>query len=176
MRRILKAKLGDYPEYAEMYMKWTPDDGMILERLANNFAATKRFICALPEEKLLYRYKKDKWSIKEILVHIIDDERIYAYRAMCYARNEQTGLPGFDQEMYTAHAEADNRNLESIFEEYEAVRNGTIALFNGLPENALDRKGKGTGSFAGATPRALLFHIAGHELHHINFIKQNYLQ
>jgi uncharacterized damage-inducible protein DinB len=111
---------------------------------------------------------------KRILVHIVDDERIFSYRALRFARNEKENLIGLDQDAYTQFAEADKRNLDSIFEEYEAVRNSTIALFNNLPENSLDRMGHGTGSFNSATVRALLYHIAGHELHHINIIKERY--
>ena len=175
MRLINKAKKGDYPEYAEMYMKLIPDDGLILKHLEDNFAMAKNFIYSLPEEKLLHRYEKGKWSIKEIVVHIIDDERIFSYRALRFARNEKLNLIGFDQDSYVVYSEADKRGLDNIFEEYEAVRNATIALFNGLPEESLDRMGHGTGTANDATVRALAYHIAGHELHHINFIKENYI-
>lgn len=175
MRLIAKVKKGEYPEYAEMYMKLLPDDSLILKHLKDNFSIVKDFIYSLPEEKLLYRYKKDKWSIKEILVHIIDDERIFSYRALRFARNEKLNLIGFDQDSYAVYSDADKRDLDNIFEEYEAVRNSTIALFNGLPDEAFDRMGHGTGTANDATVRALAYHIAGHELHHLNFIKENYL-
>jgi uncharacterized damage-inducible protein DinB len=175
MRLIHKAKQGDYPAYAEMYMKWLPDDGLILQHLKDNFETTRQFIYSLPEEKLYHRYQPGKWSIKEILVHIVDDERIFAYRALRFARNEQNNLIGFDQDEYAKYSEADQRSLESIFDEYEAVRNSTIALYKGLPEDSLDRMGHGTGTFNNATVRALVYHIAGHEQHHINFIKEYYL-
>jgi uncharacterized damage-inducible protein DinB len=175
IRKIFKAKPGDYPEYAEMYMKWLPDDGRILKHLEDNFYAVKQFIFSLPPDKLLYRYQPGKWSIKEILVHIIDDERIFSYRALRFARNEKQNLIGFDQDSYAYFSRADERDLESIFEEYEAVRRATIALYKGLPEEALDRMGHGTGTFNDATVRALVYHIAGHEQHHINLIKEFYL-
>jgi len=175
MKIIPKAKKGDYPDYAEMYMKLLPDDGLILQHLKDNFRMVKAFIYSLPPEKLLHRYAKNKWSIKEILVHIVDDERIFAYRALRFARNEQLNLVGFDQDAYALYSEADKRDLDNIFEEYEAVRNSTIALFNGLPDASFDRMGHGTGTANDATVRALAYHIAGHELHHINFIKNNYL-
>lgn len=175
MRLIAKAKKGEYPEYAEMYMKLLPNDKLLLKHLRENFLMVKTFIYLLTEEQLLYRYAKDKWSIKEILVHIIDDERIYTYRSLRFARNEKLNLIGFDQDSYVRYSKADERSLDSIFEEYEAVRNSTIALFNGLPEESFDRMGHGTGTENDATVRALAYHIAGHELHHINFIKKNYL-
>lgn len=175
MRIIHKAKKGDYPEYAEMYMKLLPADGFLLKHLKDNFLMVKTFIYSLPEEKLVHRYAPGKWSIKEILVHIIDDERIFAYRALRFARNEKQNLIGFDQDAYAFYSKADERELDNIFDEYEAVRNATIALFNGLPEESFDRMGHGTGTANDATVRALAYHIAGHELHHINFIKENYL-
>ena len=102
MRVIPKPQPGEYPEYAEIYMSLLADDGQILEHLKNNFRMVKEFIYGLPPEKLLYRYAPDKWSIKEVLVHLVDDERIYAYRALRFARNEQLALIGFDQDAYAA--------------------------------------------------------------------------
>ncbi len=175
MRIIPKPQPGEYPEYAEMYMSLLPDDGQVLLHLKNNFPKAKEFIFSLPAEKLRYRYAPDKWSIKEILVHIVDDERIFAYRALRFARNEQENLIGFDQDEYAKYSKADSRDLENIFEEYEAVRDATITLFNGLPEDSLTRMGHGTGTANDATVRALAYHIAGHELHHLNIIKERYV-
>ena len=175
MRSIQKPKPGEYPEYAEIYMSLVPVDGLILEHLKRNFIAVAEFIYSLPPEKLLYRYAGDKWSIKEILVHIVDDERIYAYRALRFARNEQQNLIGFDQDEYAKYSQADDRDLDNIFEEYHAVRNSTIALFNGLPEDSLTRMGHGTATANDATVRALAYHIAGHELRHMNIIRERYL-
>jgi uncharacterized damage-inducible protein DinB len=173
MKFISKPKKGDYPDYAEMYLKLLPPETDILDYLAKSILQVKEFIYGLPLEKLTHRYKTDKWSIKEILVHLIDDERIYAYRALRFARNDKTDLPGFKQDAYAYYSEADDRDLENIFSEYEAVRKSTIALFNGLPSGSLDRMGRADNKKA--TARALLWHIAGHELHHIHFIKENYL-
>jgi len=176
MRLIPKPNPREYPAYAEMYMKLLPDDGKILQRLQANFVSVKNLIYSLPEQKLFYRYAPGKWSIKEVLVHIVDDERIFAYRALRFARNEKSGLIGFDQDAYVEYSEADERDLDNIFEEYELVRKSTIALFNGLPESSLTRMGHGTGTFNDATVRALAYHIAGHELHHLNLIKDRYLK
>ena len=172
---IPRPQPGEYPEYAEIYMSLVPDEELILEHLKENFLAVKEFIYSLPPEKLFYRYAADKWSIKEILVHIVDDERIYAYRALRFARNEQQNLIGFDQDEYAKYSQANERELDNIFEEYEAVRNSTIALFNGLPEDSLTRMGHGTATANDATVRALAYHIAGHELRHMNVIKERYL-
>ena len=175
MRIIHPPKPGDYPPYAIMYMKLIPTDGLILKYLQNNFYRVKELIYSLPETTLLRRYAPGKWSIKEVLVHIIDDERIFAYRALRFARNEKQNLIGFDQDSYAEYSDADNRDLDNIFEEYEAVRRSTIALFNGLPEESFDRMGHGTGTANDATVRALAYHIAGHEMHHYNLIRAKYL-
>jgi uncharacterized damage-inducible protein DinB len=175
MRIILKPLEGEYPPYTIMYMKLIPDDGMVLQHLWNNFITAKELVYNLPEKMLYHRYAEGKWNIKETLVHIIDDERIFAYRALRFARNEQMNLIGFDQDAYALYSKADERDLDNIFDEYEAVRKSTIALFNGLPEDAFMRIGKGTGTFNNASVRALAYHIAGHEQHHINLIKELYI-
>src|SRR4030095_3725789 len=141
MRTIAKPKEGEFPQYAIMYIGLLPDDGLVLKHLQENFIAIKELILSLPKEKLQYKYAKDKWTIKEILVHIIDDERMYAYRALRFARDDKTELPGFDQDDYAVSSRANERSIENIFEEYEAVRSATIALFNGLPENSFMRMG-----------------------------------
>jgi uncharacterized damage-inducible protein DinB len=158
-----------------MYMKLIPDDGMVLQHLWDNFLAAKALIYSLPEKMLYHRYAAGKWSIKETLVHIIDDERIFAYRALRFARNEQMNLIGFDQDAYAQYSKANERGLDNIFDEYEAVRRSTIALFNGLPEDSFMRIGKCTGTANNASVRALAYHIAGHEQHHINLIKEKYI-
>lgn len=173
MRKIEKPERGEYPVYAAMYIDLLPDDGLVLKHLEDNFKATKELIHSLAEEKLLYRYAPGKWTIKEILVHIIDDERIYSYRALRFARNDKTTLPGFEQDNFASNSNANKRDLKNIFEEYEAVRKATIALFNGLNDESLTRGGTADGSQT--TVRALAYHIAGHELHHIRFIKEKYL-
>jgi len=174
MRMIEKPKEGEYPAYAIMYMKMVPDDGLLLKHLSDNFEKVKNFILSLPEEKLFYRYADNKWTIKEILVHIIDDERIYAYRALCFARNEKTKLPGFEQDDYVAFSNANERSLENILREYEAVRQATITLFESFNDEALLREGIANNNKA--TVRALGYHIAGHELHHIKIIKERYME
>jgi uncharacterized damage-inducible protein DinB len=173
MRSIEKPNEGEFPPYANMYIKLVPDDGLLLKHLKNNFTATKAFILSLPEEKLNDRYAENKWTIKEILVHIIDDERIYAYRALSFARNDKTEFPGFEQDDYVLYSRANERSIENIMEEYEVVRGSTIALFDGLPKDSFLRMG--TANNNKVTVRALAYHIAGHELHHINILREKYL-
>lgn len=173
MKSIPKPQPNEYDPYAIMYIKLLPDDGLVLQHLAENAEMMKKFFLSLPKEKWEYRYAPGKWTIKEILLHIIDDERIYAYRALRFARNDATELPGFDQDPYAVHSKANERNIESLIEEYSAVRNSTLALFNNLPDDAWIRGGKANDHFV--TVRALIYHLAGHELHHLNIIKERYL-
>lgn len=169
---IPKPLPGEYPAYADMYIRLLPDDGKLLLHLQNNVQQVKQFIYSLPAEKLLYRYAAGKWNIKEILVHIVDDERIYAYRALRFARNDATQLPGFEQDDYVLASGASDRSLESIFEEYEAVRLSTLSLYKSFDQVSLLRSGIANNNRA--TVRALGYHIAGHELHHLHIIKERY--
>ena len=97
MRPIAKPDEGEYAPYVIQYIGLLPDDGLVLEHLQQNLEAARAFLRSLPEEKLLHRYADGKWTIKEIVQHVADDERIYAYRALRFARNDATELPGFDQ-------------------------------------------------------------------------------
>jgi hypothetical protein len=174
-RIIQKPSPDEYPPYSEIYMELIPDDGLVLRHLKENLTRVKELIYSLPEEKLYFRYAPGKWSIKEILVHIIDDERIFSYRALRYARNDETELHGFEQDDYALFSRADERSLESIFDEYETVRNATISLFEYLPDDCFMRAGSSVGNINRRTVRALAYHIAGHEQRHINIIKERYL-
>jgi uncharacterized damage-inducible protein DinB len=174
MKLIEKPAAGEFPSYASMYIDLLPDDGRILQHLEENYNATQKLIRPLPAEKLLYRYAENKWTIKEVLVHIIDDERIYAYRAMCFARGEKKPLPGFEQDDYASNSGANERDIDNIMEEYEAVRRSTIALFNGFADAALTKTGIANNN--NVSVRALVYHLAGHELHHINLIRVRYLK
>jgi DinB superfamily len=176
MRYIQKPFPGEYPAYSSIYMDLIPNDGMVLKHLKDNFIKIKELIYSIPEERLYYRYAKDKWTIKEILVHIIDDERIFSYRALRYARNDKTELPGFEQDDYVIWSGANERSLESIFEEYETVRNASISLFEWLPDDCFLRTGTSTGNLNERTVRALAYHIAGHEQRHVKIIKERYIQ
>ncbi|WP_425657777.1 DinB family protein [Tenacibaculum ascidiaceicola] len=165
---------NEYPSYAEMYMKLVKKDGSLIEQLKSSLHKTKSLINNLSNDELDYRYEKNKWSIKEVLVHIIDDERIYGYRALSFARNDKTNLPGFEQEDYNYYSDTSERTIENILEEYEALRLSTIALFNGLSDKSLKRIGIANENRASA--RALGYHILGHELHHIKTIENLYLK
>jgi uncharacterized damage-inducible protein DinB len=165
---------NEYPEYIEMYLTWVKKDGSLLEQLENSLKKTKTLVSKLTDEELNYRYEENKWTIKEVLVHIIDDERIYGYRALSFARNDITELPGFEQEDYVYNSDAQERSINSIMEEYEALRISTIKLFSGFSKKALLREG--VANYNKTSVRALGYHILGHELHHVNIIEELYLK
>ncbi|MDQ3918964.1 MAG: DinB family protein [Acidobacteriota bacterium] len=173
MRKIEKPKEDEYPPSADVYIRLLPDDGLVLRHLKERIRVASELILSLPEEKLAYRYAPGKWTVKEVLAHVVDDERIYAYRALRFARNDQTELPGFEQDAYAVHSGANRRTVESLLREFAAVRRSTVALFDSFDDEALARSGVADGKRS--TVRALAYHIAGHELRHFNIIKERYL-
>lgn len=173
MRNIPKPEPDEYPAHAATYIDLVAGDGRLLDHLERARRATVERFRAMPEETLLHRYAPGKWSIKEVLVHIVDDERIYSYRALRFARGDLTPLPGFEQDPFAAASGADERPVTDILAEYAAVREATIALFRGLPETALLRSGVADGSRSSV--RALGYHLAGHEIHHVKLIEERYL-
>ena len=173
MRHIGKPAEGEFAPYAIMYISLLPDDGLVLRHLRENLEATMTLVRSLPEEKLTWRYAPQKWTIKEILQHVSDDERIYAYRTLRFARNDRTELPGFEPDDYTRYAGANRRTAEELLEELATVRAATISLFQGLPDEALTRSGIANGAVMSV--RAAAYHIAGHELRHVGVIRERYL-
>jgi uncharacterized damage-inducible protein DinB len=173
-RTIEKPGVGEYPAYAHIYIDLLPDDGQILQHLEDNLRSNKKFVASIPKARLLHRYAEGKWTIKEILGHLIDDERIYVYRALRFARNDSTELPGFDQEAFARYSVANRREVTDMLDEFTLVRQSTIAFFNSLDDAALMRTGVADANRASV--RALAYHIAGHELRHMNIIKERYLR
>ncbi|HLZ59518.1 MAG TPA: DinB family protein [Ktedonosporobacter sp.] len=173
MRTIQRPLVGEYKPYTIDYIDLVPGDGLVLQHMLDNLQATKDLILAQPAEKLAYRFAPGEWTVKEILVHVSDTERIFAYRALRFARNDATALAGFEQDDYVPASHANERSIEDILEELTAVRMATIALFKNLPEEALTKSGPWDGS--NLSVRAAAHIIAGHEVYHIKSIKQNYL-
>ncbi len=178
-RKINRPEKSEYPIYSQHYFDLIQTNENILKELHDNFFKIKDFIYSLPIDKLTYRYDTNKWTIKEILVHLIDDERIFSYRALRYARNDSTPLHGFEQNDYAKYSNANDRSLDNIFEEYWSVRFSTLLLFQNLPEESFLRSGSGINTDGEIknerTVRALIYHLAGHELRHIKIIKERYL-
>jgi len=173
MKKIQKPEEGEFIPYTIAYISLIPDDGLVLQHLLDNLEMVKKLVLSQPEEKLISRCAPGEWTIKEILGHVIDTERVFSYRALRFARNDTTDLPGFDQDNFAAYSGANERRIEDILEELTAVRMATLALFNSFDEEVLKRCGVERGH--PTSVRAEVYQIAGHELHHINSIKENYL-
>ena len=127
----------------------------------------------LSEEQWAYRYAPEKWTVKEVVQHIIDAERIFCYRALCFARKESTSLPGFDEVDYAAHSKANLRSSASLLEELRVVQQSSVYLFSSLDEDQLATFGIANGS--PVSVNAIGFVLIGHTLHHLAILKERYL-
>ncbi|MEE9364044.1 MAG: DinB family protein [Cellulophaga sp.] len=134
---------------------------------------TVNFFKAIPEDKLEYRYAEGKWSIKEVLQHIVDTERVFMYRCFRIARRDKTALAGFDQDLYIEPSNADQKSLDALLEEYIITRKATSLLVTSLTDDDLRFLGVASDSIISA--RAAAFIIQGHEIWHMNIIKERYL-
>lgn len=168
----IKPVEGEYLPYQLNYIKRVPD-GDLLEILGNNIESTINFLNSLPEEKLNFRYAEGKWTPKQIIQHLIDSERIMTYRMLTFARNDKTELPGFEENDYAVESNADERTLEELTTEFKTVRNSSISLIRSFNDELLRRSG--IANKGRITVSALVYVIAGHELHHMSVIKERYL-
>jgi uncharacterized damage-inducible protein DinB len=159
-------------DYFKLYINQVTSDDF-LQVLENNLETTVAFLENIPAEKWDYRYAEGKWSIKEAFIHVLDTERIFAYRALRLARNDRTPMPGFNQDDYIAHYNVDERSPFSIIEEYKAVRKATLSQFSHFTDEMLDQIGTASGH--AVSTRALGFMIAGHEIHHLRITRERYL-
>ena len=161
-------------EYGEFYEEYVAkvDSENAKPILKDQMHETYTLINSLTAKQAAYRYAADKWTVKEVICHIVDSERIFAYRALCIARGEQKNLPGFNQEEYVRQGNFKDRSLKNIGDEYFSLRNATIAMFNSFCEETLSRKGKASGY--DCSVRAIAFIIAGHERHHLDVLKDKY--
>jgi uncharacterized damage-inducible protein DinB len=162
-------------EYAAFYGKYVEKvpDGNIVALLATQVDDTLALLRELTDAQARSAYAPGKWSIKEVVGHIADAERVFAYRALRIARGDTTPLPGFDENMYTPAGSFNDRPLASLLAEFMAVRGATVALLAGLPQEAWTRTG--TASNASVSVRGVAWITAGHELHHRQILAQRYL-
>lgn len=164
---------GEFADYAAADIDAVPgrDAVLALVRLESETRALFESLSALVDSGATYAH--GKWTLKEVLGHLIDDERIFAYRILCVARGEVAALPGFDETSYVASADFERRTLSSLLQEYATQRAATVSMLEHLPEASWGRRGCVNGY--AASPRGLAFHIAGHELHHHRVIRERYL-
>lgn len=163
---------SEYEGFCKTYIDKTEGDDicqMLTHQLNDNLTLYK----SLTEEQWNHKYEQGKWSIKDILLHIIDTERVFDYRAMRISRGDSTALPGFDQDVFAKHAQAESRSSKSLVNEYDAMRRSTILLFENMSDEACIRKGQASNLLF--TPIGLAFMNAGHENHHIEILKERYL-
>lgn len=170
--RVADLNTGEYAQFYATYISKVGDK-TLLKALEANSSAAVDFYQSIPADKHEYRYAEGKWTIKEVLQHILDTERVFAYRALRIARRDATPLPGFEQNGFNEAADANKRSLDNLIEEYKVLRASTKFLFANMTDE--DLKTIGTASDNSVSARALGFMILGHEAHHIGIIKERYL-
>lgn len=162
----------EYASYYANYVGLVPD-GDILESLARQKTATTRLLGGISAKKAGHRYAPDKWSIKGVVGHVVDAERVFSYRALSIGRGDPAPLPGFDEKDWAKTSNFDERALKDLVRDYRLVRDATLALLRSLPAEAWARRG--TASNHPVTVRALVWIIAGHERHHLKVLRERYL-
>ncbi len=168
-----RPKKGTYAPYYEEYLKNIVEENPI-KQLESQIYELKAVIDQFDDDTANYAYAEGKWTVKEVLGHLLDTERVISYRAMCIARGETKNLPGFDEKEYVKGADFNRRILSDLMTDYITLRNSTLSLFKSFNEEVFERKG--LANDYDITVKALLFIITGHEKHHINILRERYLE
>jgi hypothetical protein len=165
----------DPSEFAPFYAGYIAKvpEGDLVGALESNLEEFSRTIGALAEVRGGFAYAPGKWTLKEVIGHVIDAERVFSYRAMRIARGDETPLPGFDEKAWVPRSGSNDRAIADLLAELRAVRAATIALLRYLPEDSVARRGTASGN--GVTVRALAWIIAGHSMHHLGIVRERYL-
>lgn len=167
-----RPQTGEFAAYYNTYISKVAGED-VLAVLAQSHQEVLALLQSLPADKWDYRYGPDKWTIKEVLLHLIDAERIFTYRGLRIGRGDTAALAGFDQDEYVPFSNPAGRSPESIIEEYQTVRAASISLYKNLRPEDLQRMGTASGHPTSC--RATAFMMAGHERHHLQIIKERYL-
>lgn len=162
---------GEYAEFYAGYISGLPA-GDILEILELQKDQLRQLAAAVKADRETFRYAPGKWSVREMVGHLIDAERVFSYRALCFSRGDETPLPGFDENFYVARANFDARTLQSLLEELILLRSANVLLFRSLAAEDLARVGVANGF--PVSVRALAFILAGHLHHHFNVLRERY--
>jgi hypothetical protein len=162
----------DYAAPYAGYVARVPEDD-ILAAIERQSSETQKLLASIDDSRAAFRYAESKWSVKEVVGHFVDTERIMGYRALAIARGETQPLPGFDEQEYVRNAKFDRWRIGDLSEEYALVRRANIVFLRNLSEEAWDRRGVASGY--PVTVRALAYIIVGHERHHLNVLKERYL-
>lgn len=164
----------EYAPYFSRYIEPTTANGKsLIENLEISQRKFEEILSNVPSEKHSFAYAEGKWTLKELIQHIIDTERIFCYRALCFSRNDTTSLPGFDQDIFIEYGNANDRPYSALLEEMKAVRAATIHLFQSFSDEALKRVGVGSGN--NMSVRAAGIIISGHQNHHVSIAQERYL-
>lgn len=163
---------SDFDHYLKNYLEKVPDLSL-LESLDYSKNKVIQFYKELPNDKEEYRYAENKWTPKEILLHLIDTERIFCGRALRFARNDKTVLPGYDHEDFVKESDANDRMLENLLEEYIAQRKSSLLLFKSFSQPILEKIGNANNLMVSVGAIGLV--ISGHELHHLQILNERYL-
>jgi DinB superfamily len=172
-KTIMRPDLSLVPEFYHNYINQVPENDL-MEAFQKESPLFIQFMENIPKEKQDHRYAAGKWSIKELLQHLIDAERVFSYRALRFARKDTTPLPGFDENLYTANAKIENRNWKDLLEEFKSVRRSSEYLFGSFDEEQLSAQG--ISSNHSIYVLAFGYIIVGHSIHHQKIIKERYLQ
>lgn len=167
----MKPKSGDYNPYYDRYISLIGDDD-IIEVLEEQRKTSEKFLKTFTEKQGNYSYADGKWTLKEVLGHVVDTERIMSCRALAFARGEKQSLPGFEQDDYVAESNFNNRSLDDLINEFLTARESNIILFKSFDEEIFNRRG--IASESEVTVLALIYIIAGHEKHHMKFLREKY--
>ncbi|HEY6503077.1 MAG TPA: DinB family protein [Chitinophagaceae bacterium] len=168
----MRPDLSRVPKFYHNYISHVPQNDLA-EAFKIQTPAFIQFIDSIPPDKYDYRYADGKWTVKEVLQHIIDGERIFSYRALCFARGDKTPLPGFDENLYADNSKAAARDWKSMSEEFKVVRKASEYLFNSFDDDQLDATG--TSNNNPVYVLGIGFIVVGHSLHHMNIIRERYL-
>ena len=167
-----KPENTDYPPFYTRYVNQVPDV-KLPDFLVSQNDKVKEVLGRLSNDEANYAYAPEKWSIKEVLGHMIDSERVFAYRALCMARGDQQSLPGMEQDDYMANVNFAGRDIKSLIDEFDSVRQATIHFFKHLTDADLQKTGiANNGHF---TVNALMYIISGHVQHHLGILEEKYL-
>ena len=169
---ISRPRPDEYVPYFGTYVNKVPD-GDVLEILEAQRAETQRLLRGLTPEQAMHRYAPGKWSIKQVAGHVADAERVFGYRALRFARGDETPLASFDENKWMPFSNFDGRPMSDLADELDLVRRGTLALFRSFDAVMIERSGVASGN--GVSVRALAYIIAGHERHHVGILQERYL-
>ncbi len=170
---IKRPKKGEYAPFHETYLKVVPARGTAQSLLKKTFKEAQQIFGTMPEEMGNYAYAPDKWTIKQMLIHLIDAERVFAYRTLSFMRGDRIALPGFNQDIWMEQVDVSGRSIKDLMKEWKVVRDNTLFLLAQCTEE--QSKFLGTASGWKVTARAMFFVIIGHQVHHMNVLKERYL-